>query len=113
MDSNELKGKVRNGMDMIIASSKKAIGIAGNAVQEVSDKSVIRIEKSQLESKLNGLHRSFGKYVAERLTAEPELALSASDEKIAQFLKERASLKDGIAAKTELLKKETKPELEA
>ncbi len=112
MDSNELKGKVRSGMGKIIESSKKAIGIAGTAVQEFSDKSVIRIEKSQLQSKLNGLHRSFGKYVAERLTAEPESAIDASDEKVSHFLKECASLKTEIAKKAELLQKDEDAESE-
>ena len=51
MDKDEIKEKLQSGLDKFLDSSKKALGKAGNAVQDFSDKSVIRIEKHQFEVK--------------------------------------------------------------
>ena len=43
MDSNELKEKFKKGLDKVFNKSKSALGKAGNAVQNFSDKIVIKI----------------------------------------------------------------------
>ena len=104
MDKNEFKEKVRDGMDKFIESSKKVLGAAGNAVQDFSDKSVVRIEKSQLESKLHEQYRKFGEYVADILIADSSASINTSDSKVSEFLAEINNISKEIELRSNLLK---------
>lgn len=104
MDKNEFKEKVRDGMDKFIESSKKVLGAAGNAVQDFSDKSVVRIEKSQFESKLHEQYRKFGEYVAGILVADSSASINTSDSKVSEFIAEINNLSKEIELRSNLLK---------
>ncbi|MGP1604553.1 MAG: hypothetical protein ACTTGZ_09030 [Treponema sp.] len=104
MDKNEFKEKVRDGMDKFIESSKKVLGAAGNAVQDFSDKSVVRIEKSQFESKLHEQYRKFGEYVADILIADSSASINTSDSKVSDFLAEINNISKEIELRSNLLK---------
>ena len=104
MDKNEFKEKVRDGMDKFIESSKKVLGAAGNAVQDFSDKSVVRIEKSQFESKLHEQQRKFGEYVAGILVADSSASINTSDSKVSEFIAEINNLSKEIELRSNLLK---------
>jgi len=105
MDKKDFKEKMRDGMDKFLESSKKVLGAAGSAVQDFSDKSVIRIEKSQLESKLHEQYRKLGEYAAGILSADASASIGTGDSKVSEFLSEINNISKEIEARSNLLKK--------
>lgn len=97
MNTSEFKEKVRDGVGKVVESSKKAIGRAGEAVQDFSDKSVIRIEKHQFESKREAVYVRLGTIVAEKLLSDNSATVSAGEEEIAALLQEIAAFNAEIA----------------
>lgn len=83
--------------DKVIASSKKGLESAGSAINEFGDKSVLRIELTQLKSKLGKLYKEFGEYAAESLSAGTLDAIDNSDLKTADFLNQIKSVQENIA----------------
>ncbi|MCR4742566.1 MAG: hypothetical protein K5866_06830 [Treponema sp.] len=61
MDTEELTKKVKDFFSKGAKASKDAFMKAGDKVQEFSDKSVIKIEKKQLENKLDNNFSELGK----------------------------------------------------
>ncbi len=112
MDFNELKEKVKGGAEKIFSSSKKALGKAGTAVQEFSDKSVIKIEKHQFETKKNEQFEKLGKLAFEKFKDNDSAVLSASEETVVAIREEIANLDKEIAKREELLKKTEKDKTE-
>lgn len=88
MDKEGFKEKLNFGVDKVVSSAKKAIGKAGVAMQDFSDKSVIRIEKRQFESKRETAYIKLGSFVAERFSADENAAVSASEEAVAAIMVE-------------------------
>lgn len=86
MDKNELKEKLRAGMDKVVASSKKAFQKTETAVRKLSDQSVIRIEIRQFESKKKDEIKKLGELAFEKFTGDTSATLSASDEKVTEIL---------------------------
>ena len=106
MNTEELKEKFKQGVDKIVTSSKKAIGKAGVAMQDFSDKSVIRIEKHQLETKLEAEYIRLGELVAARFLAEPSASVSASEDTVASIIKEISRYNEEIKKREETLAEE-------
>ncbi|MGP1459067.1 MAG: hypothetical protein ACTTKL_07135 [Treponema sp.] len=98
MDKKELKDKVLDGMDKFVETSKKALGAAGDAVQDFSSKSVILIEKTHLESKLSEQYKLLGKHTAARLFADENTSVTAADTEAAGILAEINALSEKIDA---------------
>ena len=86
MDKNELKEKLRAGMDKVVASSKKAFQKTETAVRKLSDQSVIRIEIRQFESKKKDEIKKLGELAFEKFTGDASATLSATDEKVTEIL---------------------------
>ncbi|MBQ1629193.1 MAG: hypothetical protein II098_08575 [Treponema sp.] len=111
MDKEDLKAKFRSGMDKFVESSKKALSQAGNAVQDFSDKSVIRIEKHQLETKKDEQLKKLGSLAVEKFLNDDSAVLSASEEAVVTILEEIRRLNTDIAEREEKLKAEaTEPQ---
>lgn len=91
MDTNEIKEKLKAGMDKVVASSKKAFQKTETAVRKLSDQSVIRIEIRQFDSKKKDEIRALGQLAFEKFSAEPNAALSAAD---AEFSKITSAIKE-------------------
>lgn len=106
MDKEELKEKFKSGMDKFVESSKKALAQAGNAVQDFSDKSVIRIEKHQLESKKDEQLKKLGILAAEKFLNDESAVLSASEEAVVEILQEIRRLNGDISNREDKLKAE-------
>ena len=107
----ETKEKTKNFMDKVkkvfdrgIVASKKALGVAGDAVQDFSDKSVLRIEKMQLESKLKKQYELLGEYASDTFAKKNSIA--ASDTKVSAILKEIKRIKAEIKARETALASE-------
>lgn len=104
MDTEELGEKLKGWFSKGAKVSKEAFEKAGDKVQEFSDKSVIRIEKKQLESKLEKKYEEVGEKVVALLEAEA-ISIKNKDDKVVfkAFLEEINKIKDEIKAKEELL----------
>ena len=96
MDKKELKEKVFEGMDRFVESSKKALGAAGEAVQDFSSKSVILIEKTHLEAKLSEQYKRLGKFIAIKLIVDASSVVSVADTDVAHILTEIKVLSEKI-----------------
>ena len=105
-----LINKVKGALDKGLNASKKALGIAGEAVQDFSDKSVIRIEIHQLESKRDEQVKLLGDLAMSRFLAEGTQTLSSDEEAVSAILEEVKKLDKDIAEHNEKLKAEKKDE---
>ena len=88
---------VKGGLEKGYAASKKGLAKAGVAIQKFSDKSVVAVEKKQLESKRKKSYARLGEIAAKKLSAKNASPISASDEDIAALLKEIAGFNKEIA----------------
>ncbi len=104
MDKNEIKEKLKAGMDKVVASSKKAFQKTETAVRKLSDQSVIRIEIRQFESKQKDEIRSLGQLAFEKFSADPNESLSASDAEVSKIISAIKEIEKEIQLRQEKLK---------
>ena len=108
MEKEEFKEKMKGGFDKFVLSTKKAFGKAGSAVQDFSDKSVIRIEKKQFESKRDAQYEKLGAYVAGIFLAGERTTVSKDEETVAAALAEIIKFNEEIKNREESLAAEAK-----
>lgn len=84
MENNDNKDKFAQGMQNFMNTSKKVLKSAGKAVQEFSDKSVIKIEKSRIVKNLSKAYEELGKLVFDEFAEKTEI--SRDNEKIEQLI---------------------------
>ena len=58
-----LREKIFNMLGKGVSASKKGIKTAGNAISDFGDKSVLRIENSQIKSRIEKKYAQLGSYV--------------------------------------------------
>lgn len=95
--------KVKEYFDKGIEVSKDALSKAGDAVQDFGDKSVVRIEIKQLESKLNKEYSSLGTQVYNLYSANKDEPLRFDDAHISGVLDEIQRLLNEIDARRNAL----------
>lgn len=98
--------KVKGVLDKGLNASKKALGIAGEAVQDFSDKSALRIEKKQLESKLKKQYEFIGEYVAAVFLSKKNASLTSKDKQVSEYLAEVLRIKKEIDVRKNALENE-------
>ena len=108
MTKDEFKAKFKDGLDKFVNSSKKAFGKAGNAVQDFSDKSVIRIEKKQYESKRDALYEKLGKMVSDSLIENPSVEIDFKSDEIVSIIENIKNFSAEIKSREELLSQDKK-----
>lgn len=81
--------------------SKKAVSKAGNAIQEFSDKTVLKVDINKLESKKKDQLAEFGSYVIS-VMKEQDLE-SRFDEKALEYIKEIENISRDIQDKEKAL----------
>ncbi len=101
---SEFFNKMKNYLDRGVEVSKDALVKAGEKVQDFGDKSVNRIEISQLEGKIQKEILKLGNYAYSSFTKENCTSFSTEDENVQQILKEIALLNKEIEQKKALLK---------
>ncbi len=104
MDKNELKEKLKAGLDKLVASSKKAFQKTETAVRKLSDQSVIRIEIRQFESKKKDEILNLGQLAFEKFTADNTSSLSAADENVQKITASIKEIEKEIQTRQEKLK---------
>ena len=102
--------KMKNYLDRGVEVSKDALVKAGEKVQDFGDKSVNRIEISQLEGKVQKEILKLGNFAYDSFAKENCENIAAENETVQQILKEIASLNEEIAQKKALLKEKDEPE---
>lgn len=64
MEADEIEEKVKGWLSKGAEVSRKAIETVGGKVQDFTDRSVIKMEKKQLQSKLEGKYLELGKKIS-------------------------------------------------
>ncbi|HAH63630.1 MAG TPA: hypothetical protein DCL73_16215, partial [Treponema sp.] len=93
----------KNAIDKGVEVSKKALNKAGAAVQDFSDKSVVRIEKHQFETKREEQLKALGKLVADKIITGGQSSFSAEDSDISVVITEIKHLDEEIAKREAIL----------
>lgn len=88
--------KVKGAVDKGVEVSKDAFTKAGSAVQDFGDKSVLRIEIKQLESKIEKSMISLGNKAFESLSADPSVAISLENAEISEIVTQIKSYQKDI-----------------
>lgn len=91
MDTDEMKTKLKNFISKSSDVTKSAFSKASNAVQKFSDKSVLKIEIKQMESKKEKLFTKIGKHLSSILANENVDLMNlqnSNDEKITTLIEE-------------------------
>lgn len=91
MDTDEMKTKLKNFISKSSDVTKSAFSKASNAVQKFSDKSVLKIEIKQMESKKEKLFTKIGKHLSSVLSNENVDLMNlqnSNDEKISTLIEE-------------------------
>ena len=91
MDTDEMKTKLKNFISKSSDVTKSAFSKASNAVQKFSDKSVLKIEIKQMESKKEKLFTKIGKHLSSVLAHENVDLMNlqnSNDEKITTLIEE-------------------------
>lgn len=96
--------KMKDVFDKGVKVSKEALSKAGDAVQDFGDKSVIRIEIKQLESKLDKEYESLGTQVHSFFQNNKEDTLSYNNAQISGVINEIDRLLAQIADRKEALR---------
>ncbi|MBR7063554.1 MAG: hypothetical protein IKI31_00100 [Treponema sp.] len=101
----------KNALDKGMEASKDALNKAGNVVQDFSDKSVVRIERKQFESKKNEVLLKLGEVAFQKLSSGQ--SVSSELEEVSSFLTQIKSFNEEIEKRDALLrekceKKQTK-----
>ena len=91
MDTDEMKTKLKKFISKSSDVTKSAFSKASNAVQKFSDKSVLKIEIKQMESKKEKLFTKIGKHLSSVLSNENVDLMNlqnSNDEKISTLVEE-------------------------
>ena len=96
--------KMKNYLDKGVEVSKDALLKAGEKVQDFGDKSVNRIEISQLENKIQKEILKLGQFAYNSFTKENCQTICVENENVEKILKEIAFLNEEIEQKKALLK---------
>ncbi|MCQ2586359.1 MAG: hypothetical protein MJ185_12285 [Treponema sp.] len=82
-------------------STKNAVTKAGSAIQDFSDKSVLKLDIKKLESERKNIFAELGEYTSQVLVSLD--TVSKSDEKIVDCLLRISQVNEKIAAKEKAL----------
>lgn len=93
-------------VDKGITVSKKLVGQAGDAVQKFSDKSVVRLEKRQFESKRDSQIKELGRIAAAVFITDGKEELRRDDYTVSSILEEIKLCDAEIARRDAILRED-------
>lgn len=103
MNKDEFKEQFSQGVGKLLDASKEAANKAGVALQDFSDKSVIKFEIHQFDSKLKANYTKLGKIAADRFIADAGDSVRRDDAQITPIIEEVIAFKAEIAKREQLL----------
>lgn len=95
--------KVSDIVDKGIAVSKRVVGQAGVAMQKFSDKSVVRLEKLQFETKRDSQIKELGRIAAAFFVTDGKSELRSDDPLIQEIIAEIKNCEAEISKREEIL----------
>lgn len=104
--TGEVGKKILQYIDKGVVLSQKGLKSAGKAISAFGDKSVQRIELSQLKKKLDKEYYSLGKFVCDKFSEFPDSEITAGDSDIKAFMDKIASISDDIKKHEDALEAE-------
>ena len=93
----------KNALDKVMEVSKDALNRAGSAVQDFSDKSVVRIEKKQFESKRQDFVAKLGEVARQKLMANPSQSVNTDDSEVSNLINEIKKCDEEITKREQIL----------
>ncbi|MBQ9630316.1 MAG: hypothetical protein IJR49_01875 [Treponema sp.] len=93
----------KNVLDKVMEVSKDALNRAGSAVQDFSDKSVVRIEKKQFESKRQDFVAKLGEVARKKLMANPSQSVNIDDSEVSNLINEIKKCDEEITKREQIL----------
>lgn len=90
--------KMKVYLDKGVEVSKETLGKAGEAVQELGDKSVTKVEQLQFEKKLRQAYIELGKQCYDKLSKDDSASVVASDTEIHDAMLDVKNLIESIEA---------------
>lgn len=84
-------------------ASKEAMTKAGSAIQDFSDKSVVKLEIKQLENKMKAYYTDLGKLASDSFLASPEKTFSMDSDGVSEIMKEINNCRDEIQKRQKAL----------
>ena len=93
----DFKEKAKELLGKGARASKEAFNKAGNAIQDFSDKSVLKIDIKKLENEKEAVYSELGEYAASVFKEND--SLSGNDEKVGGLLQKLSELEEKISGK--------------
>lgn len=103
MNKDEYKAQFQEGVEKALDTARTAGEKAVVALQDFSDKSVIKFEIHQFDSKVKADYTKLGKLIADRFIANPEDQATRGESTIAAIIDEIIAFKSEILKRQELL----------
>lgn len=92
-------------LDKVMEGGKKGLKATGEAISDFGDKSVVRIELSQLKTKLSKAHIDLGKNIYNKITVQNMTQINVSDDlELAGLVDAIRKLEEDIAKHEDSLK---------
>ena len=93
----------KNVLDKVMEVSKDALNRAGSAVQDFSDRSVVRIEKKQFESKRQDFVAKLGEVARKKLMSNPSQSVNIDDNEVSNLINEIKKCDEEITKREQIL----------
>jgi len=87
-NKNENWEKILSFLEKGFAASKKGLKSAGNAISNFGDKSVLRIENTQIKSKIEKRFLKLGEYVYTGLSSKKNASVTLKDQAVKELVSE-------------------------
>ena len=100
---SDLLNKIKHYLDKGVEASSEALSKAGEKVRDFSDKSVIKIEISKLEGKIQKKEQDLGAFVFDQLITQQKSRITKENTELVAILTEIESLKAEVEKKKETL----------
>lgn len=102
-NKEEFKKQFSEGVNKVIDASKLAATKAGVALQDFSDKSVIKFEIHQFDSKMKADYTKLGKIASDRFISDAGADVRRDDSQITPIVEEIIAFKAEIEKRQKLL----------
>lgn len=94
--SEESKKQFSEGVGKAVEVGKGIAIKAGAALQDFSDKSVIKFEIHQYKRKIEQCHKELGEYLATKLISDGSATIGSDDDKVRALIEKIVSYNDEI-----------------
>lgn len=102
--SDESKKQFSEGVGKAVEAGKTIVSKAGSALQDFSDKSVIKFEIHQYKRKIANCHEKIGAYLCNKLINDGAATVGSDDEVVRPLVENVVTYLDEIKKREEAIK---------